>query len=215
MKQTNKTSTEETVAQGIRAIMCDRIKSEFDRLITEQVDPWMFFNSKGISVKKFNGKQISISGAAFSGSVPLVFWNDYIQPFIQDIIKRMIVETIEQAAKKDVPLSLVLESTKANLAGGIDAVFAKMQDIDQRLRGKGNPKSVSRYDTFPEICRMNAYLDRQVETYRNFAFEPSQSRFRKWYDKSPHIKWLIGIIISVLALVISAGAVVFSILSRK
>ena len=50
----NKTSKEEANAQGIRAVMCDRIKGEFDRLITKQIDPWIFFNNKGFLVKKFN-----------------------------------------------------------------------------------------------------------------------------------------------------------------
>ena len=212
----NKTSKEEANAQGIRAVMCDRIKGEFDRLITKQIDPWIFFNNKGFLVKKFNGKTISYPGVEYSGSsLSQFFWEGYIQPFIEDVIKRTIKYTIELAKEKGVSISAVLYSTQANLSGGIDAVFKKMQDIDRRLQGKGNPKNVPKRDISIEVKQMDAYLDKQIENYRNLAFETPKGWFLKWYEKSPHIKWLIGIIISVLALIFSACAVIFSILSRK
>ena len=94
-------------------------------------------------------------------------------------------------------------------------MFKKMQDIDRRLQGKGNPKNVPKRDISIEVKQMDAYLDKQIENYRNLAFETPKGWFLKWYEKSPHIKWLIGIIISVLALIFSACAVIFSILSRK
>ena len=59
---------EEINANGIRAKMCDVISEEFKRLIKKQIDPWIFFNSKGIRAKRFDGKDISISGVTFGGS---------------------------------------------------------------------------------------------------------------------------------------------------
>jgi len=186
-------NTEEINARGIRARMSDIISGEFKRLIKDQIDPWIFFNSKGVHVKKFGGGNISISGVKYNGSTSLVFWS-YIKPYIEDIIKRMIEKTIELAKDKDVQISAVLGSTKANLSGGIDTVYCKMQDIDRKLRGKGYPESVPKRDVSSEIKQMNNFLDKQLEIYRNLTFQGSESWFKKWYQDNPHWVWLIGIV---------------------
>ena len=101
-------------------------------MIKEQVDPWVFYNSKGVRVKKFDGKFISHSGCRFSGTAVQVFWNGYIEPYIENVVKKKIKETIELAKVKNVPISAVIESTKANLSGGIDTIYRKMQKVDSR-----------------------------------------------------------------------------------
>ena len=108
MTFSRKKGVEEVNTRGIRAKMCDIISEEFKRLTKEQVDPWIFFNSKGVRVKKFDGKDISISGGKYNDSSSLVFFG-YIEPYIADAIKRMIEETIELAKDKNIPTSAVLE----------------------------------------------------------------------------------------------------------
>ena len=62
MTCSRKKNAEEINANGIRAKMCNVISGEFKRLIESQVDPWIFYNSNGIHIKKFDGKYISMSG---------------------------------------------------------------------------------------------------------------------------------------------------------
>ncbi len=205
MTFSRKKNAEEINASGIRAKMCDILSEEFKRLTKEQVAPWIFFNSKGVRVKKFDGKDISISGSKYNDSSSLVFFKGYIEPYIADAIKRMIAKTIKLAKDKNVPISAVLESTKANLSGGINAVYHKMQDIDRRLRGKGYPESVPKRDVSYEIKKMNDFLDKQIKIYEDLAFEVPDSRFKKWYQENPHWVWIIGIIIGtgILTFIIS------------
>ena len=205
MACSHKKNAEEINANGIRAKMCDVISGEFKRLIELQIDPWIFYNSKGISIKKFDGKYISQSGCKFSGTPRQVFWNSYIEPYIEDVVKRMIEETIKLTKERNVQISVVLGSTKANLSGGIDTVYRKMQEVDRRLRGNGYPKNVSKQDISLKIKEMDDFLDKQIKTYEDLAFQVPNSRFKKWYQENPHLVWLIGIIIGtgILTVIIS------------
>jgi hypothetical protein len=182
-------------ANGIRAKMCDVISKEFKRLIKEQIDPWLFFKTGKFSIKKFDGRDISYPGVGFEGTPRHVFWSGYIEPYIEDITKRMIEETIKLAKDKNVQISAVLDSTKANLSGGIDTVYRKMQEVDRRLRGNGYPESVPKQDVSCEIKKMNDFLDRQIRTYEDLAFQIPDSWFKKWYQENPHWVWIVGIII--------------------
>ena len=160
----------EKKARGIRAKMDDIISGEFKRLIESQIDPWIFFNSKGVHVKKFNGKDISMSGCKYNDSSHMVFL-DYIKPYIADAIKRKIEETVELAKDKKVPIFTVLGSTESNLSGEINTVYHKIQIIDRRLRGGGDPESVPMRDVSSEIKIMNAFLDRQIKIAKDLHFE--------------------------------------------
>ena len=151
--------------------MCDDIFDEFKQLVEKQVERWGSFNSGKGGVKTFDGKSISFSGGFANSSKRILFWKGYIEPYIQDVIERMIEETVELAKDKKVPLSMVLGSTEANLSGGIDTVYHKMQGIDRRLRGGGDPESVPMRDISFEIKKMNEFLDRQIKIAEDLHFE--------------------------------------------
>ena len=203
----------EIIADGIRAKMCDDIFEEFKRLVKKQIEPWGFFNtSKGVHVKKFDGKNISMSGGKYNDQSKTAFFN-YIEPFIEDVIKRRIDETIELAKDRKVPLSSVLGSTKANLSGGINTVYHKMQEIDRRLRGGGHPESVPKRDISREIKKMNDFLDRQMKIAKNLYFEIPEAEHGKdvegkqdgmivthkpWYKKVWAILLAVGILLGIL-----------------
>ena len=195
--------TEEINANGIRAKMCDVIFEEFKHLVKEQVAPWVFFRTGKFRIKKFDGGCISYSGIEFEGSPRLVFWQGCIEPFVEDVIKRMIEETIRLAKDKNVQISAVLSSTKANLSSGIDTVYSKMQEVDRRLRGKGYPESVPKRDISSEIKKMNNFLDKQIETYEDLAFQVPELGLKRWYQENPHWVWIIAIIIAIITIIIS------------
>ncbi len=133
----------------------------------------------------------------------LVFWHGCIEQFVEDVIKRMIEETIRLAKDKNVKLSAVLSSTKANLSSGIDTVYSKMQEVDRRLRGKGYPESVPKRDIYSEIKKMNDFLDRQTKTYEDLAFQVPERGLKRWYQENPHWVWIIAIIIAIITIIIS------------
>ena len=202
-----KQDDEEVNANGIRAKMSEIIFDEFQRLIKVQVEPWIFFRTGKFHVKKFDGNDISYSGnIEFEDFPQQIFWSGYIQPFLKDIIKKKIDETIKLAKEKNVRISYVLYSTKNNLSGGIDSVFRKMQEVERRIRGKGQPKSVGKRNIEVEIKEMSNFLDKQIKTFENLSFQTPDSWFKKWYQKNPHVIWLISIIFSFIAFLISVIA---------
>ncbi len=171
--ETNNEAKKEAIeknAQGIRAKMSDIISEEFQQLIKKQVTPWSFYNSKGIHVKKFDGEDISISGIKYNDQTKIVFFS-HIESYIEDIIKRMIEKTAELAKDKNIPISMVLSSTEANLSGGIDSIYHEMQKVDRRLRGGGDPESVPKRDVSFEVKKMNEFLDRQIKIAEELHFE--------------------------------------------
>jgi len=179
----------EIKADGIRSKMCDDIFEEFKRLVKDQVAPWGLFNAgKGIHIKKFDGNDISISGIKYSDQSKAVFFNS-IEPFIEDVIRRKIKETVELAKDKEVPLSMVLDSSEANLSGGIDTVYHKMQEIDRRLRGGGDPKSVPLRDVSLEIKTMKEFLDRQIKIAEKLNFELPEANDSSSLKLKKNAKW--------------------------
>ncbi len=195
-EQNNKAS--DINANGIRVKMCDDISEEFKRLLKKQVEPWVFYNSKGAHVKKFDGEEISMSGCEYNDQSKMVFFN-YIKPFVEDVIKRKIEETVELAKDKKVSLSMVLGSTEANLSGGIDTVYRKMQEIDRRLRGGGDPKSVPMRDVSLEIKTMDEFLDRQIKIAEDLNLTIPEVKSKEPFYKS---LWKILVAIGILLAVI-------------
>lgn len=194
-------------ANGIRAKMRDDIFEEFKRLVKNQVEPWVFFNSgKLVRVKQFDGEDISLigSGTKYNDQSKNVFLN-HIEPFIEDVIKRKIDETIELAKDKKVPLTAVLGSTKANLSIGIDTVYHKIREIDGMLRGGGYPESVPMRDVSLEIKTMNHFLDRQIKIAEDLNFETPET-----VKKKPFYKTLWFYITSTLAFLLLLTSVILN-----
>jgi hypothetical protein len=198
MVRDHKKEAIEKIAGGIRAKMCDGISGEYKRLIKKQVDPWIFYNSKGVHVKKFGDGNISMSGIEYKDQSKAVFFS-HIEPYIEDVVKRMIEGTIELAKSKKVPMSTVLGSTKANLSCGIDTVYHKMQNIDRRLRGGGDPESVPMRDVSFEIKKMNEFLDEQIKIAEDLHVqipEPDKEKAKRG------LLYWVAIIVAIATLII-------------
>ena len=67
-----------------------RIDDAFDDLVKKQIEPWAMLNcGKPMRVMTFNNKQISYEGICFEGSPEKVFWSRYIEPFMEEIDRRL------------------------------------------------------------------------------------------------------------------------------
>jgi hypothetical protein len=127
----------------------EHIELEFQRLERDKITPWAFFRTnKGVRLTDFFGKEISYIGGGleFEGSPREFFWNGFIQPFLNDIVSRNFSETERFCREKGLDWRLPLEETALLLKIGINKAYNRMSAIDQRLRGKGYPDSVSRYN---------------------------------------------------------------------
>jgi len=71
-------------------------------------------------------------------------------------------------------LILPLEETASLLKAGIERVYHRMSDIDRRLRGKGYPNSVSKYNPEAEIAFSEAFVDERMSA--ELALTPTKER---------------------------------------
>jgi hypothetical protein len=65
-----------------RIIIAD-VEEVTQALLKNTVNPWIFFRSHGVHIKKVDGSSIDISGVEYSGSVETVFWEGFIDAYIK------------------------------------------------------------------------------------------------------------------------------------
>ena len=136
------------------------IRQAFKQLLIEKVKPWVFLNSdKMKTITDFNGRKICYKGVSFEGSPRLVFWNDFIEPFLEAIIIWSFEFSCVQAERKHYPLLQVLKYVKNYLLSSIKEIYSEMQDIDRRLKGKGYPSRVTPYDITGKLLAMKQIID--------------------------------------------------------
>jgi hypothetical protein len=123
--------------------------------------PWIWFNSDGVrNIPRFDGGTINIAGCTYGSSQAMVFWES-IKPFLKDMIVNTLDGTLETCHRRGSwPEEPYIRETAMLLDGYlIDPIYRDMAEIDQRIRGNGNPKSVRRRDVTDEIAEMVKFLD--------------------------------------------------------
>jgi hypothetical protein len=113
-------------------------------LLKDTVDPWIFFRSHGVHIKKVDGSSIDISGFEYSGSPEIVFWGGFIDAYIKKRSHELIEFTRLKAIERSIPVQNALQDCLVHLHSMIIEIFNRMAAIDQRLRGKGFPESVQK-----------------------------------------------------------------------
>jgi hypothetical protein len=174
----------------------ERVELEFQKLEKEKVTPWIFMPSgKPFRLTNFFGKEINYSGVGFEGSPRTVFWKGFIQPFLQDIVSRSFSETRNFCLTHNVEPKRPMEETAVLLKAGIKEIYRRMSDIDQRLRGKGQPNSVSKYEPETEIALFEAFIEERFSAER--ALTPKKRKtLNTFYEEQKFWFWFIGIVIA-------------------
>jgi len=139
------------------------IDDAVNRIIAEQVTPWSFLTAgHPFLVKTFEGKEISYEGAEFEGSPRTVFWSHYIEPFLEDLCDSEISKAVTMAKDKNVDGRLILPELQDLLTDGCRRVFARMADVDRRLRGKGYPDKVAVRSVDAEMATMMRFIEERI-----------------------------------------------------
>ena len=147
-----------------------RVNDFYAKLEKEQLMPWNFFHSGVMpEVKKYYGGTIKYSGIEYSGSPVLVFWEGFIEPFLEHGITEILEQVTNDAFEKQLNPEPCINDAAMLLDGVINNTYNQMAEIDQRLRGKGNPKSVKQKDVTENIEKMRTYLQRHKESFSKMA----------------------------------------------
>jgi hypothetical protein len=180
----------------------ERVELEFQKLEKEKVTPWTFFLSgKPLRLTDFYGKEIKYSGIEFEGSPRTVFWKGFIQPFLQDIASRSFSESRNFCLTHRLEPKQPMEETASLLNASIKAVYLRMSDIDQRLRGKGYPNSVSKYEPEAEIALSEAFVEERLSA--ELALAPKKREtLNTFYEEQKFWFWFIGIVIAIVGVLL-------------
>jgi len=104
----------------------------------------------------------------FSGSLVLNYWGPYLDGHIQKIIDTAFATNKEIAKEHNLdPTNSVNDAVFASTET-IKSLLEKMADYDQRMRGKGYPKSVPRRDIAQFYTKSNELIRIRAENEINF-----------------------------------------------
>lgn len=171
------------------------VNDEWVRLDRNQITPWAFMTAgPPFRIKDFYGKQISYQGIGFEGSPSHVFWGRYTEPFLEDSVDRLVKETLTLCEEKRLGPKEPLAELSGLLKSLAHRAYDRMADIDQRLRGKGYPESVSRRQTNREFARMEEFIDQRIAAEQ--AMIKPKLRINEFYHEHPFLFWLIALLVS-------------------
>ncbi|MDZ7641688.1 MAG: hypothetical protein U5J62_06680 [Desulfurivibrio sp.] len=180
-------------------IIDKRVRDAVDAVIDRQVVPWSFFKSgKPFRISRFDGREIVYEGIQFDGSPRDVYWARYIEPYLESLCLNEISAATELAEQKGVDARIVFRELERLLKDGVRRVYGRMTDVDRKLRGGGNPRSVKDVDIQPYVLQMDEFIEDQIsaelKTYRPI------SRIERWYRENKFLAWAIGVVIAVVGL---------------
>jgi hypothetical protein len=115
-------------------------------------------------IENFYGRTIQYSGVAFEGSPREVFWNGFIEPFLEALFLWGFDLALSYARDRQVDSQQVIGHTKECLSEGISTIYQRMQDIDRRLRGKGYPDRVTSHNISGLVKAMQKRLQEYYES---------------------------------------------------
>jgi hypothetical protein len=184
------------MATPLFPIFQKRINDATEKLIKNQVTPWVFMTSGDpFKVKDFDGGEISYKGIKFKGSPRHVFWTRYIDPFVEALILEEIATAISKAKENQIDARLLLPEVQAFLVSSVHKIFDAMSDVDQRLLGHGFPDSIPRRSVDSEINRLSDFIGQHIKSELDM-WKP-KSRIEELYEKNKFLTWVVGTLIAL------------------
>jgi|SRR5690348_11097202 hypothetical protein len=134
-----------------------RLSERFTKLIWDQVRPWVYMDTDGLDLKRFDGSPISFAPSSMDGEPRQAMWEtNYIEPFLEAICREETKDAARLTARQRAAL-------REALAEGILRVYLTMQEVDWHMHANGFCWSHDKTEIEPHVARMGAYLDRCLE----------------------------------------------------
>lgn len=174
-----------------------RIDDSVARIVHDQVEPWFFMQTR-LTVKRFNGRPISYEGIEFAGTPRTVFWSQYIEPFLEDLVVRELSAAVTAAKEREVDARHLIPEVQSLLLSGSRRVLSKMAEVDQRLLGRGFPQQVPLRSIEAEQEGMRAFIDRHA--LAELEMWKPRPWYERWYEQNKFWVWAAGIVVAITGL---------------
>jgi len=140
--------------------------AELARPIDERIMRWRFFNAqKGIETTKQDGSSISIHGVKYAGSVPLVFWSGFFEPFMTQAASETLKWVSDHCKANHLSPLEYIDEARELVHEFVRKRYAEISRTDQLLRGNGFPESVALKDVSAHTQAMCDHVDKLAKAY--------------------------------------------------
>jgi hypothetical protein len=168
-----------------------------------KLTPWAFLRTgKMQEVKDYYGRSIRYQGVEFEGSPSIVFWEGFIEPFLEHGIIDILEQVADEAKKSNLNPEACINEAVGLLAGRISAVYYLMAEIDQKLRGKGYPETAKRRDVSEKIKKMDDYLQEQQKAIVAIAKSQSKPALEEKFFQTNTFKFIVIPLLAILVTLI-------------
>ena len=134
-----------------------RLSERFTKLIWDQVRPWVYMDTDGLDLKRFDGSPISFAPGWMDGEPRQAMWEtNYIEPFLEAICREETRDAAHLTSRRKAAL-------REALAEGILRTYLTMQEVDWHMHADGFCYSHYKAEIEPHVARMGVYLDRCLE----------------------------------------------------
>lgn len=111
---------------------------DIDQKLTKLIHRWRFLKAgPPMKVMAYDGSEICYQGVAFKGSPAQVFWNGFIEPYIENNSINILEQTSALAIECQFPVEESIEEAKSLLLVMVRRIYHEMSETDQLLRGDG------------------------------------------------------------------------------
>ncbi|MGN2249785.1 hypothetical protein ACFWZ1_06850 [Frateuria sp. GZRe14] len=139
---------------------------ELSRPITETIMKWRFFNAqKGIETTKHDGSAVSIHGVKYAGSVPLVYWSGFFEPFMIHAASETLGWVADHCKERRLDPAPYIDEARLLIHDLIRKSYHEIAKTDQLLRGNGFPETVTPHDVSSKEKAACDHVDRLAKAY--------------------------------------------------
>lgn len=172
-----------------------------------KLTPWVFLRTgKMQEVKDYYGRSIIYQGegvgVGFEGSPSIVFWGDFIEPFLEHGIIDILEQVYNESIQSNLDPEPCINEAVGFFYGCISAVYFRMSVIDQKLRGKGYPETVQRRDVSEKINKMNEYLQGQQKAIVSISKSRYKPESEETFFQTNTFKFVIIPLLAILVTLI-------------
>lgn len=129
---------------------------DIDEKLTKLIHRWQFLKAgPPMKVTTYDGTEICYQGVAFKGSPVQVFWNGFIEPYIENYSINVLEQTSALAIECQFSTEESIEEAKSLLLVMVRRLYHEMAETDQILRGDGF--------TFPEKKDVTGHVESMTQ----------------------------------------------------
>lgn len=139
---------------------------ELSRPTSDRIMKWRFFNAQnGIETTKQDGSVVSIRGVKYAGSIPLVYWSGFFEPFMTNAASETLKWVSDHCKANRLDPAAYIDEARLLTHEFIRKSYREIAETDQLLRGNGFPDTITPRDVSGKEQAMCDHVDQLAKAY--------------------------------------------------